>query len=50
VSTLNFRAGKTRANNAIVALSRDGQGNFSLFNGGGVPELEVIVDVNGYFK
>jgi ELWxxDGT repeat protein len=49
VSTINFRAGKTRANNAIVSLSRDGNGSFAMFNGGAL-ELEVIVDVNGYFK
>jgi hypothetical protein len=50
-STVNFSAGPTRANNAIVALAGDGTGTFAartfLVNGGAV---EVIVDVNGYFE
>lgn len=52
VSTLNFNAGTTRANNAVVALSPEGSGTL-----GALVVLtslqahaHLIVDVNGYFK
>jgi hypothetical protein len=50
-STLNFRPGQTRANNAIVPLSVDDQGvlaaRASVPPGGSV---HLIVDVTGYFE
>lgn len=49
VSTINFRAGQTRANNAIVPLGADG--TVSAVAGqppGGT--VHVILDVNGYFQ
>lgn len=45
-TTLNFSAGATRANNAVVALSLDL--GLKIFNGAAVP-VHVVVDVNGYF-
>jgi hypothetical protein len=49
VSTLNFSAGQTRANNAIVNLDASGAFNIlaSLVGGGGT--LDVVVDTVGYF-
>jgi hypothetical protein len=50
VSTLNFRAGNTRANNAIAALSADGgiavQADFPT----GYDTTHFLLDVNGYFQ
>jgi parallel beta helix pectate lyase-like protein len=48
-STVNFPAGQTRANNAIVGL--DGTGNlvaFALMSGGA--SVHLILDVSGYFQ
>ena len=48
-STINFRAGKTRANNAILRLSVDGKliaVPAVLGNG----QADLILDVNGYFE
>lgn len=48
---LNFSAGRSRANNAIVQLALDTSGRLGLlpdFGGGG--GLDVVVDVNGYFE
>lgn len=45
VSTLSYRKGKTRANNAIVPLQAD---KLSIYNGG--PSLHFLIDVTGYFK
>ncbi|MFI5006476.1 MAG: PQQ-dependent sugar dehydrogenase [Solirubrobacterales bacterium] len=50
-STLNFIAGRTRANNAVVALSTDGIGRMKALasvSGGGT--VHVIIDVSGYFE
>src|SRR5262249_44861715 len=50
-STLNFRAGQIRANNAVARLATDGSGVLGIvgtFTGGGT--VDVIVDVNGYFE
>jgi hypothetical protein len=44
-STLNYRAGQTRANNTLMRLASDG---FVVLNYGS--EVHFIVDVNGYFK
>lgn len=46
-STLNFRAGQTRANNAVLNLSMDGRLSTIATIGGG--QADVILDVNGYF-
>jgi hypothetical protein len=48
-STINFRAGQTRANNAIVRLGAAGA--IAVVSGqlpGGT--VHVIIDVNGYFR
>jgi len=47
-SSLNFSAGQTRANNAMVKLSTDGLGTLAVQNGAS-GDVDVIVDVNGYF-
>lgn len=45
-STMNYRAGKTRANNAIVRLSNLGQA--TILNNGSTQHF--IIDVTGYFQ
>jgi hypothetical protein len=50
VSTLNFSIGQTRANNAVLSLATDGDGDIrglAVIPGGTV---HVIVDVVGYFE
>jgi hypothetical protein len=49
-SVLNFSAGQTRANNAVLPLSADGNATLALhadLTGGAV---QVVVDVSGYFQ
>jgi hypothetical protein len=46
-STISFRAGRTRANNAIVYLASDGS---FLVKNNAAGALDLILDVNGYFK
>jgi hypothetical protein len=46
-STINYRYGKTRANNAILPLSAGGW--MKVYNSGAHP-AHVIIDVTGYFK
>lgn len=46
-STMNFRPGKTRANNAIVPMSIDGK--IDIRNGSTTP-THFIIDVSGYFQ
>ena len=48
-SSINFSAGQTRANNAILPLSGDGVGTITVFTGSG-GAVHFILDVNGYFK
>jgi hypothetical protein len=48
-SNINFVAGITRANNAILALANDGSGQVDIFNGSD-GTTQVIIDVNGYFE
>ena len=48
-STINFSAGQTRANNAIVGLATDGSGTYLVRNGS-AGTLDFILDVNGYFR
>jgi PKD repeat protein len=50
VSTINFSAGQTRTNNAILPISSDTSGTLSaqpLVTGNG--NVQLVVDVNGYF-
>lgn len=48
-STINFQSGINRANNAIVGLSPEGRLKaFSFVAGAG--QVDLIVDVNGYFE
>lgn len=46
-STLSFRAGRTRANNAIVYVASDGS---FLVKNNAAGSLDLVLDVNGYFK
>jgi hypothetical protein len=48
VSAINYRAGQTRANNAIVGLS--GAGALAVYCNQGSGTVHVILDVNGYFE
>ena len=48
-STLNFKAGDTRANNAVLVLGTGGSGAVSVLNGSN-GAVHFIVDVNGYFR
>jgi hypothetical protein len=49
ISTLNFRQGQTRANNAIIAPDMGGALGISCgMSGSGT--VHVIIDVNGYFR
>jgi hypothetical protein len=47
VSTINFPAARTLANNARVALGADG--TLNIFNAASSP-LDVVIDIQGYFK
>jgi hypothetical protein len=50
-STINFLAGTTRSNNAVLALALDGTGTLSLtpsMTGNGT--VHVILDVSGWFQ
>jgi hypothetical protein len=49
VLTLAFRAGQTRANNALLGLASDGSGAFAIANGA-AGTVDVLVDVNGWFE
>ena len=47
VSTINYRAGQTLANNGVVVLGAAGDFVIQSDSAGSV---QVIIDVNGYFK
>jgi hypothetical protein len=49
VETVRFRAGQTRANNALVGLASDGSGSYYIQNASGGP-VHAVVDVNGWFE
>lgn len=49
ISTLDFNAGQTRSNNAILKLSYDGTGRVNIYNSSS-GTVHVIIDVNGYFQ
>jgi hypothetical protein len=48
-SILNFSAGVTRANNAVVKISTDGKGRVTAVNHSGAA-VDVLLDLNGYFQ
>jgi hypothetical protein len=48
VSTINYSAGATRGNNAIVGLSPTGQ--LAVVSQQGTGTVHLILDVNGYFE
>ncbi len=47
-SVINYTAGQTRANNAIVAL--DAEGRVAVFCAQATGTAHMILDVNGYFE
>jgi len=47
-ATINFRAGQTRANNAVLALGT--AGNLSVFCGIPSGSVHFVLDVTGYFE
>ena len=47
-NVLSFSAGKTRANNAVVALATGGSGTIAAVSS--ITGLDLVIDVNGYFK
>ena len=48
VSTMNWRPGQTRANNAILSLGPSGDITVHVDQGSG--SVHLIIDVNGYFR
>ncbi len=48
MSVLNYSAGRTRANNAVVTLGATGA--LTVFAGQASGTAHVIIDVNGYFE
>ena len=48
-STINFSAGRTLANNAVLRLSGEGSGSINVLNGSG-GTVHLVLDVNGYFQ
>lgn len=48
-STINFSAGNTRANNAVIHLAADGSGSFNVKLLSSTT-ADFIIDVNGYFQ
>jgi acetyl esterase/lipase len=49
-STVNFAAGQTRANNAVLPLS-GAPGTLAVLCGAAGPgEVDLVIDVNGYFR
>ena len=49
-STLNFRAGTVRANNAVARLGAGGQVTVAYGVAAGSATMNFILDVNGYFE
>jgi len=50
-STINFRAGQVRANNAVVPLAAFGDGTLAAYASiAGNGAVHVVLDVNGYFE
>jgi hypothetical protein len=48
-SALNFAAGNTRSNNAIIMMASSGSGTFAFANFSAA-NVHVVIDVNGYFE
>ena len=48
-TTINFRFGQTRANNAILLLATDGSGSVGVHNDA-PGTVHFILDVNGWFQ
>jgi hypothetical protein len=48
-SAISFRAGQTRANNAMVVLATDGTGTIGVKNDA-AGTVHFVLDVNGYFR
>jgi hypothetical protein len=48
-SSISFRTGQTRANNAHVLLATDGTGSFKVQNNS-TGTVHFLVDVNGYYR
>jgi hypothetical protein len=46
-SSINYTPGRTLANNANITVGPDG--SINVFNSGSA-SLDVLIDVNGYFK
>jgi hypothetical protein len=49
-SALNFSAGQTRANNAVVMLASSGSGAIAVRNTTAGQSVQVVIDVFGYFQ
>lgn len=49
-STINFRPGLTRANNAVLMLASSGTGALTVQNNATTGATHVLIDVNGYFQ
>lgn len=47
-STVSYRTGKTRANNALATLSNGGA--LEIYNGGTSGTVHFVIDVTGYFE
>lgn len=49
-TAISWNAGNTRANNAVLPLSFDGRGHLTVFAEMPFGQVDVILDVNGYFQ
>ena len=47
---INFAAGQTRANNAVLPLSKDGNAALAFHADMGAGAVQLVVDVSGYFQ
>ncbi len=50
VASVNYTAGQTRGNNAIIMLASSGTGTFAFKSFMPTGAVHVVVDVNGYFE
>ena len=48
-STINFTAGRTRANNAVLRLATDGAGTLAVHNAAPAA-TDLVIDISGYFQ
>jgi hypothetical protein len=49
-TALNWSAGQTRANNAILPLTTDGNGGLTVHLDMAAGTVQLIIDVVGYFQ